>query len=80
MTIQVVNPVFGKSKAALQDALNTTPTAVVFADPSIFAGSRGHFTGSDMSVGESFPVVMDPAKRSRFASVKRVTHSAYRVS
>jgi hypothetical protein len=80
MTIQVTSAIFGKSKAALQDALNTIPTAVVFADPSIFAGSRGHFTGSDMSVGEVFPVVMDPARRSRFALVKRVRQDTFKVS
>ena len=80
MTIQVTSAVFGKSKAALQDALNATPTAVVFYDPSIFQGSRGYFTGSDMSVGESFPVVMDPAKRNRFAGVKRVRADQFKVS
>lgn len=80
MTIQVTSAVFGKSKASLQTALNTTPTAVVFYDPSIFEGSRGYFTGSDIGKGEQFAVVMDHPKRLRFSTIKRLEDGSFKVS
>lgn len=89
MTIQVNNPAHGKSKAALQTALNNAfevyeapgiSRAIHFYDPSIFEGSRGSFSALTMARGESFPVVMDPAKRMRFALVKRLTNGTFKVS
>lgn len=59
-----------KSKAKLQAALNDTPSLVNFYDPSIFPGSRGHFSARSVQVGESFVVVMDPQTRRRFALVE----------
>lgn len=90
MTIQVTIPSIATSKAALQQALNravdhadrTGEASGVceFYDPSIFPGSRGTFSCLNMVEGESFPVVMDPAKRMRFALVKRMATGYFKVS
>lgn len=77
MTIQLASTQFGTSKATLQAALNSEQT-VRFHDPSIFPGSRGDFNSSRIEVGEQFAVVMDPATRRRFATVKR-TDKGFRV-
>lgn len=69
MTIMLMTPRFGKSKAALRDALATMPNQVEFADPSPF--TLRFFTGADIEVGESFYVVMDHPRRSRFALITR---------
>lgn len=79
MTVQVAIPAYGKSKATLQAILNTNPTDCKLYDPSIFPGSRGHFNASAIQVGESFPVVMDPERRTRFALIKR-TAKGFKVS
>lgn len=80
MTIQLRSQQYGKSKATLQEALNTTPTRVWFEDPSIFPGSRGQFTGADVKPGERFPLVMDHPKRSRFATLQRRPDGTFKVS
>jgi hypothetical protein len=67
MTIQVLN--FNKSKAVLQEQLQSDPSKVNFYDPSIFSGTREDFTGADIPPGDSFAVVMDHPKRTRFAQV-----------
>ena len=77
MTIQVRDPAHGKSKAALQAALDAAPSQVWFHDPSIM--HTRCFAASSMAPGESFPVVMDHPKRMRFATVSRLRDGAYRV-
>lgn len=78
MTIQLgTYASHGRSKAVLQDALNSTPASVRFEDPSI-SQSRGTFYGNDIRVGERFPIVMDPPTRRRFAIVVR-TERGFRV-
>lgn len=79
MTIQLASPAFGKSKATLLDALKRTPALVRFTDPSIFPGSRGNFTGADITAGDSFPIVMDPTTRRRFAKVVCKADGTFRV-
>lgn len=79
MTIQVINPAQGKSKKALEEALNSDAGAVDFFDPSKIEGSRGHFTGSEILPGR-FPVVMDHPKRMRFATVQRKPDGKFKVS
>lgn len=79
MTIQVAIPTYGKSKAALAAVLNTNPHDCAFYDPSTFEGSRGHFRGDSIPVGDAFPVVMDHPKRTRFALIKR-TAKGFKVS
>ena len=76
MTIQVHN--FAKSKATLQAALTETPDKVTFSDPSPFGVH--YFTGATIRVGESFPVVMDPATRMRFAGVARRKDGMFKVT
>ena len=71
MTILLVSQSLGKNKKALEEALNTAPTSVYFQDPSSFAGSRGHFSGAAIPVGDSFACVMDHPKRMRFSEIKR---------
>lgn len=81
MTIQIAIPAYGKSKAALQAILRTNPHDCKFYDPSIFPEKYYgvHFSGADIKMNDSFPVVMDPDKRTRFALVRR-TASGFRVS
>lgn len=67
MTIQVLTE--NKSKATLLAALTTDPAKVRFYDPSIVAERR--FTGADIKPGESFLVVMDHPRRTRFATITR---------
>ena len=78
MTIQLRTPAAGKSKAILQTELNQAPINILFEDPSIFAPRM--FRGSQIKPGESFPVVMDPATRQRFASVTRKSDGTFKVS
>lgn len=75
MTIQAVN--FNKSKKELTEALNTHPQRVYFYNPSMFGSST--IRGSEILVGERFPVVMDHPKRMRFAEVKRVSETQFKV-
>lgn len=78
MTIQVQN--HNTSKAALKAALAATPQAVQFHDPGVFTSSKGGwFTGADIPPGDSFPVVLDPATRRRFAKVTRKADGSWRV-
>lgn len=79
MTIQLTSAAFSKSKAALLDGLRRTPALVKFNDPSIFPGSRGQFTGADVTAGDSFAIVMDPATRRRFAEVVCKADGTFRV-
>ena len=79
MTVQLTSAAFGKSKAALLDGLRRTPALVKFSDPSIFSGSRGQFTGADITAGDSFPVVMDPSTRRRFAKIVCKADGTFRV-
>lgn len=76
MTIILTSP-HGKSKAVLQQALNSTPDQVTFDDPSIVAPRA--FLGSHIRLGEKFAVVMDHPKRMRFAQVAR-TAKGYKVT
>lgn len=80
MTIQVKTPAAGKSKAALQTALNTNARDVWFEDPSVHKGSRGLFVGSDIKPHEQFPVVMDPQTRMRFSTLQRKADGTFRIS
>lgn len=82
MTIQVAIPAYGKSKAALQTALNSNVPGVIFHDPSIFPDKYygTHFGSHIIKLGSSFPVVMDPGKRQRFALVTRKADGAFKVS
>lgn len=80
MTIQLRSQQYGKSKATLTAQLNEDPARVRFEDPSIFAGSRGQFTGADVKPGERFPLVMDHPKRSRFATLQRRLDGTFEVS
>lgn len=75
MTIQVQT--CNASKAKLLKALTEQPSAVSFYDPSIV--NTRWFNGTDIKPGESFPVVMDHPKRSRFATVTRKESGAFRV-
>lgn len=78
MTIQLKSLAHGKSKAALQAALNSTPQGVIFEDPSIF--NPRVFRGNTIKPGEHFIVVMDPATRRRFAHVTRKDDGTFKVS
>jgi len=80
MTIQVLRTIFGKSKKVLQDGLNTRPGKVWFYDPSVLPDSRDTFPCDEMKLGESFPVVMDHPKRTRFAMVTRRADGTFKVS
>jgi hypothetical protein len=77
MTIQVILAGDGKSKKVLQDKLNTN--IVFLHDPSIFEGSRGSFSSAMITIGESFPVVMDHPKRTRFATITRKADGSFSV-
>lgn len=83
MTIQLgphTAGLYGKSKKTLEDALNTKKS-VGFHDPSCFTPRHGgDFTGADMDRGEKFSVVMDPLRRSRFATVERRADGSFRVT
>ena len=81
MTIQVCIPAYGKSKAALEQALNSNTPGIIFHDPSIFPEKYygSHFGSHIIKIGESFPVVMDPDKRQRFALVKRKLDGTFKV-
>jgi hypothetical protein len=68
MTIRLQSPQFGKSKKALEEALNSGQT-VWFDDPSPF-GDRA-FRASERLVGTKFACVMDPQTRMRFATIER---------
>lgn len=76
MSIQAVN--YNKSKKELAEALNTHPDRVYFYNPSMF-GSHTSFRGHEIRVGERFPVVMDHPKRNRFAEIKRVSETQFKV-
>lgn len=78
MTVMLISVKFGKSKAVLQDALNHEPNNVAFHDPSIIRPRD--FWGDGISRGESFPVVMDHPKRTRFALVTRKTDGSFKVT
>lgn len=79
MTIQLHTVRHGKSKAALQAALEAMPDRVEFYNPSIMVlPPENHFTGADIKVGERFPCVLDPETRRRFATIER-TPQGYRV-
>lgn len=80
MTIQVCNGPYAKSKAALAAALAANASHVQLYDPSMFQGARGCFLASSMALGESFPVVMDHPKRTRFAIIKRKENGTFKVS
>lgn len=80
MTIQVSSTRFATSKKVLEAALNSNPEQVAFADPSLFEGSRGVFTGADIKNPEKFAVVMDPQTRRRFATVQRKFNGQFKVS
>jgi hypothetical protein len=81
MTIQVRSVAAAKSKKTLEAALNEAPGLVNFYDPSIFATSRGQFTGEDIPVGDKFAVVMDHPKRNRFALItRRLADGKFKVS
>lgn len=77
MTIQLTSQHLGKSKAALQEALNRQPTNVEFHDPSIM--NPRSFFGSSIRIGEKFACVLDHPKRQRFAQITR-TESGFKVS
>jgi len=76
MTVQAIN--FNTSKKALQEQLNLRAELVHFVEPMMVHDRR--FTGDEIKVGQSFPVVMDPQTRRRFATVKRVSFAAFKVS
>lgn len=79
MTVQIAAPFkHGKSKATLQDALNSDLEIVNFREPSPF-GDR-IFGKDSIKPGESFPVVLDPATRRRFAKVPRTATNIFKVS
>lgn len=78
MTIQLTSQRFGKSKATLQEAMNTTPNQVAFEDPSIF--SPRSFVAADIRQGEKFAAVLDHPKRMRFATIARKPDGTFRVS
>lgn len=83
MTIQVTNPAHGKSKAALQSALNEKPGAVGFYNPSMFLpfDEKAHFSGNDIRPDATgFAVVMDHPARTRFAMVSRRADGTFKVS
>ena len=82
MTIQVSIPAYGKSKAALAQALNSNTPGHIFHDPSIFPEKYygAHFGLHIIKVGDSFPVVMDPDKRQRFALFTRKLDGTFKVS
>ena len=77
MTIQVILASDGKSKKVLQDKLNTS--IVFLHDPSFFEGSRGSFGSTQIAIGESFPVVLDHPKRTRFATITRKADGSFSV-
>lgn len=80
MTIQVLSKEVSTSKKALEEALNTIPGKVWFHNPSIFHDKGPHdFSGLRITIGESFPVVMDHPRRSRFATVTRLDDSSFKV-
>ena len=78
MTIQIVNPTHGRSKAALQAALNAGPEGVKLDDP--WPWGQRTFTAATMRPGQSFPVVMDPATRRRFATITRRKDGSFKVT
>ena len=77
MTIQLITPQHGTSKGVLEAALNTSPS-VGFHDPSL--SNERWFTGFDIKVGNRFPIVMDPATRSRFSTVIRKSDGTFKVT
>lgn len=77
MTIQVYHPEHGKNKATLAAAMNADPEKVRFYNPTPFGAS--YFTAAKVTPGESFPVVMDPQTRRRFAIVKRNADGTFKV-
>ena len=79
MTIQIAAPLkHGASKQALQDALNNPEyNTVNFMEPSPF-GNR-IFSAGTINKGTSFPVVMDPDTRRRFAKVVRRADGTFKV-
>jgi hypothetical protein len=84
MTVQLAPrtaALYGKSKATLQAALTETPFRVAFDDPSMFSPRHGGcFNGTNLTVGEKFAVVMDPAKRTRFATIELKPDGKIKVS
>ncbi len=80
MTIQLKSPGVAKSKATLQAALNSNAKAVWFEDPSIFAGSRGIFTGDQIPAGDNFAIVMDPQTRMRFSTLLRRIDGTFKIT
>lgn len=80
MTWQLVSPLYGKSKAVLEAALNEAPERVRFTDPAVFGPKGGGaFQGNEILPGESGTVVLDPATRRRFARIERTTKGVFRV-
>lgn len=78
MTIQARTA--NQSKTVLQACLNDKPESVKFHDPGIFVSSKGDwFTGANIPPGDSFLVVMDHPRRSRFAEVTRKTDGTFKV-
>ena len=80
VTIQLASTRFGESKVKLQATLNSHPDWVRFDDPSPFNDSRGNFSAVNVKLGEKFAVVMDPATRRRFATVRRLEDGSFKVS
>ena len=79
MTIQVDSREHQASKDVLRKALNSTPMAVRFYNPSPFNDGQAFLTGDKIAPGSSFPVVMDPLTRRRFAKVTRRADGTFRV-
>jgi hypothetical protein len=84
MTIQLsarTARLYGTSKGKLKAVLDASPQEVVFIDPAIINPRHGgEFTATAMMRGESFPVVMDPETRQRFAQVARKPDGSFKVS
>jgi hypothetical protein len=83
MTARCLSAGAAKSKARLEAALNEDPSAVLFDDPGPWGicPSWGlcPFNGADIPTPDSFPVVLDPETRRRFAVVERRRDGTFRV-
>lgn len=77
MTTQVVSPKHGKSKVALEAALNEDAPSVAFCEPEPLANR--YFSGDMVKIHTKFVVVMDPETRKRFALVQRNGDGTFKV-
>jgi hypothetical protein len=67
---------FGKSKAALQKALDNTQGQVVFMDPTPFGNK--YYDRNTFPEGKH-AVVMDPMTRRRFCTVSKLSFNKFKV-